>query len=252
MACPRIMACSLMQVGAGRWALFNPDKGMQGFFRRLCQTFHTNLHPPSPQVLGPRYTFLQGKGMAHLILPVAHGTQPAHIFPSLGPGTTIGPDLAVPTSASLAASPLDSSGQQRDPATSTPSLAASPLDSSGQQRDPATSTPCGMQGDEGPSGPQGDWLLLLTALVAQPDEDWCRGLGLEYREYREHAVHFQTDYNEKVTQVSGEGGNRPGRDADCKGRTALARGVLELMNDRLLCCCERSCSGDLCLFRPGK
>ena len=25
MACPRIMACSLMQVGPGRWAFFNSD-----------------------------------------------------------------------------------------------------------------------------------------------------------------------------------------------------------------------------------
>ena len=43
--------------------------------------------------------------------------------------------------------------------------------------------------------------LLLTALVVQTDEDWCRSMCVSLNEFKEHAAHFQTDYNEKITKV---------------------------------------------------
>jgi hypothetical protein len=45
------------------------------------------------------------------------------------------------------------------------------------------------------------WMLMIVAVLGQEDEDWCGGLGLPYSQFREHAVHFQTDYTEQITQV---------------------------------------------------
>ncbi|GAX75687.1 hypothetical protein CEUSTIGMA_g3130.t1 [Chlamydomonas eustigma] len=46
------------------------------------------------------------------------------------------------------------------------------------------------------------WMLMIVALLGQEDEDWCGGLGLSYTDFREHAVQFQTDYTEQITQES--------------------------------------------------
>ncbi|KAG1659327.1 hypothetical protein FOA52_010375 [Chlamydomonas sp. UWO 241] len=40
-------------------------------------------------------------------------------------------------------------------------------------------------------------LLLMHSLVSLGDEDWCRSVGVSYSEFREHAVHFTSDYTER-------------------------------------------------------